>query len=434
MQHSGISKSVALRARFFLPQGIHHKKGFCMKRISLFFIMLLISNYALADSHRFVIASNCLLTNISYQKLAATEKLSLISITPAQIDKLTAQKNKLPNCGSFIDVTLNWKKHARQADNAAATFLIHENPPHESSDYSIQYPKQVNRLLNNLKPTNLSDNLTELTQFEDRYSKSSNGVEAANWFVKQATELTKASGRTDVDIQTLDTDGYLQPSVIIKVGTGDAPAVVIGAHMDTLKKGCDWFGSNCGAKPGADDDGSGSVTVLEALRLVLNSGYEFKHPLYFIWYAAEEQGLVGSQQVVAMVEEKNIPIKAVLHFDLTGYAHKKDMTIWLMRDNTSAALNKFMEDIINTYVKRPIQYTQCGYGCSDHASWNDKGYVTTFAAEAKMENSNPNMHSPQDTIEKLSIEHMTDYAKIATAFAIELAQPKQKYNLSMERK
>jgi leucyl aminopeptidase len=33
------------------------------------------------------------------------------------------------------------------------------------------------------------------------------------------------------------------------------------------------------------------------------------------------------------------------------------------------------------------------------------------------------MHSSADTIEKLSLKHMTDYAKLAVAFATELAEP-----------
>ncbi len=44
-------------------------------------------------------------------------------------------------------------------------------------------------------------------------------------------------------------------------------------------------------------------------------------------------------------------------------------------------------------------------------------------AEAKFENSNPYIHSSQDTMEKLSLEHMTDYAKLGVAFVTELAEP-----------
>ena len=71
-------------------------------------------------------------------------------------------------------------------------------------------------------------------------------------------------------------------------GNSDEPGVVVGAHMDTLS-------SAVSIKPGADDDGSGSVTVLETARSLLSSGMHFKKPLYLIWYSAEELGLIGSQ-------------------------------------------------------------------------------------------------------------------------------------------
>jgi leucyl aminopeptidase len=155
----------------------------------------------------------------------------------------------------------------------------------------------------------------------------------------------------------------------------------------------------------------------------MQSGLTFKNPIYFMWYSAEEEGLVGSQQVVDAFQKEKTPVAAVLHFDLTGYAYKNDPTLWLMRDNTDSDLNKFLEEIIKTYVKRNFKYTACGYACSDHASWHEAGYKTTFAAEAKMEYSNPYMHSSEDTIDKLTLTHMTDYAKIAASFAIELAEP-----------
>lgn len=37
--------------------------------------------------------------------------------------------------------------------------------------------------------------------------------------------------------------------------------------------------------------------------------------------------------------------------------------------------------------------------------------------------SNPFVHSPWDTLDKLSLTHMTDYAKLAIAFAVELGEP-----------
>jgi len=41
-------------------------------------------------------------------------------------------------------------------------------------------------------------------------------------------------------------------------------------------------------------------------------------------------------------------------------------------------------------------------------------------AETRFADSNPNIHTAQDTLDKLSMEHSIQYAKIALSFAVEL--------------
>lgn len=374
--------------------------------------------HAQTSAERIIITPQCLLENTHYSVLAKKQDLALISISQTHINELIKNKKLNPHCGGFKDVTIAWRHHTTDASH----FLTQQTTPAFASTaaFKIKYQKEVNAVLQNLTPNDLWSDLTKLTTLrEDRYADSDNGVVTAYYIKKYAEALASDNNRKDVTISTLDTDGYMQPSVIVKVGDSKKPAVIISAHMDTVEH-------SSTSRPGADDDGSGSVTVLEAMRLLFASGYTFTNPIYFIWYAAEEEGLVGSQQVVEEFQNKKIKVAGVLHFDLTGYAHQNDPTIWLMEDNTDEKLNKFLASIIKTYVKRPIKYTACGYACSDHASWHDAGYKSTIAAEAKMEYTNPYIHSSQDTMDKLSLEHMTDYAKIATAFAIELAEPTQK--------
>ena len=191
--------------------------------------------------------------------------------------------------------------------------------------------------------------------------------------------------------------------------------------MDTLS----YWQYEPGQKPGADDDASGTVTVLEAARTLLASGMQFNKPIYFIWYAAEEDGLLGSRDVVSQFKNKNIPIDAVLQLDMTGYAGKNQSnpTMWLINDYVNQSLTAFLETLINTYVKQPIGHTQCGYACSDHARWTNKQIPAAFPFEAEFGHDNPDVHTSRDTVNNLSLNHMTDFAKLAVAFAVELAEP-----------
>lgn len=282
-----------------------------------------------------------------------------------------------------------------------------ENPYH----YQIQYPNQVNQLMSLLIPHNLISNITTLSNFPSRYANSDDGVSATAW-VRSQIEVF-AEGRNDVTITEVTTSSsYKMNSLVVQIGNANAPAVVIGAHLDTVK---------AKVKPGADDDGSGSATVLELARVLLTSGMQFQKPIYLMWYAAEEEGLYGSKSVVKQFVDNKIPVYAVMQMDMTGWLKNSDRTIWLYDDYTDKTLNQFTEDLITTYVKQPVGHDKCGYACSDNASWDIQGFFATFPYESDKEN--PYMHTKDDTVGTLNLNHMTDFAKLAIAFTVEAAEP-----------
>lgn len=369
------------------------------------------------------IAPNCLLQQIhvSYKTLAHTQTLSLISLRADDVPALIAAKHAPQACGGFKDVSAKISAHHIQLQdkNQAHAFLIQQSTPQPSlshGSYEIRYPNIVNPLIKQINPQNMWNDLGALSNFENRYANSTNGKMTAEWLKTTVETLARNNVRNDVHVYLVKTSGYKQPSVVAKIGESDAPGIVIGAHMDTIV-----MGKN--RQPGADDDGSGTATSLETLRVLLNNGMHFKKPLYFIWYAAEEEGLVGSQDVVADFVDKKIPVDAVLQFDMTGFAYHNETTLWLMTDHVSKPLTDFIEKLANTYVQQPVKRTRCGYACSDHASWSDEGFNAAMPFEAKMGNDNPAIHSTRDTMDKISLSHMTDFAKLGVAFMVELAEP-----------
>lgn len=375
-----------------------------------------------------VVAPKCLLNEVNYNTITFDKSLYLIEVNDEGIYQLiVAKEHQKKLCGGFMDVTPEWQSFNSKLQDApkkAETFLKEYTSfsqpiaKKSTASYAIKHQAQVNQLIGQLNPTNMWANLTALTNFRDRFANSDYGVQAANWIKSQVEAMAASQGRTDVHAYTVATGFYKQPSVVVKIGDSTAPGVVIGGHMDTLSSF--WKGVHL---PGADDDGTGSVTVLETVRALLASGMHFKKPIYFIWYAAEEQGLVGSYYVVNEFKKKNIPVEAVIHFDMTGYAYKNDTTMWLIKDYTNAQLSSYIEQLINAYVKQPVKYTECGYACSDHASWTKGGIAAAMPAEAKFENTNPHLHSAQDTLDKISLSHMTDYLKLSAAFLVEMAEP-----------
>ena len=238
-------------------------------------------------------------------------------------------------------------------------------------------------------------------------------MEAAQWFKDKFDELAKLSHRTDVRSYFIKTGKYKQPSVVTVIGK-DLPgeAVVIGAHIDTLS----------GNKPGADDDASGITVILEVARILLASNFEFKHPIYVIAYAAEERGLVGSGYVVEEFVKQAIPVKAVMQLDQAGYrANSKDNTIWLLTDYVDKKLNKFGAKLLTYYVNIPVSYTRCGYACSDHAVWHQKGFSSFYPSATTLDDDNPFIHTSQDRLEIINLDHMVNFTKLGLAFVIELS-------------
>ena len=60
---------------------------------------------------------------------------------------------------------------------------------------------------------------------------------------------------------------------------------------------------------------SGSVSILEAFRVLAKRGYiPTRGPVEFHWYAAEEAGLLGSQDIAAYKRGQGAKIGAMMEF------------------------------------------------------------------------------------------------------------------------
>jgi leucyl aminopeptidase len=268
--------------------------------------------------------------------------------------------------------------------------LLFVTPILFAAQYEIKYPMQIKKIFNQIQPEIMWNQLRLLTKFPDRSVFHKSGIEAAQWITQQAESL--ASNHADVQVYTVKTKGtdivgtefdYQQPSIILKIGTSNEPAIVIGAHFDTVACS-DESCMKDGPFPGADDNGSGTVALLEAARAILSSNYHFKKPIYFIWYAGEEVGQLGSQAVVNEFRKNQILVDAVLQLDMIGWEYKNDPTMWLHSDKwNDTGLNQFAEKLITFYINRPVKYTSYGIGGSNDFIWSYSGYKAIGPRESE---------------------------------------------------
>jgi Zn-dependent M28 family amino/carboxypeptidase len=96
-------------------------------------------------------------------------------------------------------------------------------------------------------------------------------------------------------------------NVIAETEAGrDDNVVVVGAHLDSVIEG-----------PGINDNGSGSSSILEvAIQMAKVKPF---NTVRFIWFGAEESGLLGSTYYVSQLsEEERADIAVMLNFDMVG--------------------------------------------------------------------------------------------------------------------
>jgi leucyl aminopeptidase len=151
--------------------------------------------------------------------------------------------------------------------------------------------------------------------------------------------------------------------------------------------------------PGADDNASGIASMTEVIRVVMDAGFKPKRTIKFMAYAAEEVGLFGSQEIARNFKKNQTKVMGVLQLDMTLFKGTEDQDIVLISDYTNKEQNKFLGTLIDQYVKVPWGYSECGYGCSDHASWSAYGYPASFPFESKFEDSSPLIHTNADILD-----------------------------------
>ncbi|ESK90772.1 aminopeptidase [Moniliophthora roreri MCA 2997] len=315
----------------------------------------------------------------------------------------------------FFDVTEVYEdeqKFSRTNLAPAATFA---SPSHQLT---------VKPILGTLSISNMEQSLSNLTAFNNRYYNSTTGAQASEWILTRVKDY--AADRPDIAV-SLFKHNWLQSSVIAKIpGTSaSTPVTIIGSHLDSINM----LSPLTGRAPGADDDGTGVVNLMEAFRALVAAEYKPSTPLEFHWYSGEEMGLLGSQDIAMHYKKTGVNVRAMIQFDMTGYFEPgTEELIALEVDDIDEALNTFMREIINSYSTLPAGDDEpCGYACSDHASWNKFRYPSAMAYEAITGNDNHWIHTSEDTTAQsgFSWSHSLEFAKVAVAAAYELTCDEQ---------
>jgi len=196
------------------------------------------------------------------------------------------------------------------------------------------------------------ETFSDTKKFRTRFYKSSSGAASSQWLLEQVGKTINDSGANQHGASVkFFQHPWGQHSIIARIPGKTRKTVVVGSHCDSINPwGPYWL-----AAPGADDDGSGTVTIHEALRTILKSekfkNCEAENDLEFHWYSAEEGGLLGSQAIFSSYERDGRDVVAMLQQDMTGYT--KGTTKPGDRE-VAGLIVDFVDPMLTQFVKQAI--------------------------------------------------------------------------------
>lgn len=185
--------------------------------------------------------------------------------------------------------------------------------------------------------------------------------------------------------------------------------------------------------PGADDNGTGSAALLEAVRLF--SRYRFERTIRVVWFSGEEESLAGSQ---AYVKTNSLDgVVGDINLDMFGYDSTGD-GCFEMHVGTlpqSDVIGQALKQSASLYAPE-LHYDYLTTGAtdrSDHSSFWSKqvGAVALFEnffddnlpGGCQGQDVNPYYHRPADTIDNINADYGFAIVRTALAATADLARP-----------
>ena len=145
----------------------------------------------------------------------------------------------------------------------------------------------------------------------------------------------------DAQVKTIHT-----LNVVAQTARGDPDnCVVLGAHSDSVPEG-----------PGINDDGSGTLSLLEVATHL--TSFDVNNCVRFAWWAAEEEGLVGSDFYAASLSpEENQKIRLFMDYDMMGSPNFAYQIYNATNDESPVGSEELRDLYVDWYEAHDLNYT-----------------------------------------------------------------------------
>jgi len=326
----------------------------------------------------------------------------------------------------------------------------------------------VARAVDTVDKERLRSDLTTLVSFGTRHTRSdtiseTRGIGAARrWLHRRFTEIAvETGGRLQVssEVHAIPAGRRMpEPIELVNVvatlpGSDNDRVIVISGHYDS-RNGSD--ANVTDDAPGANDDGSGTVAVLEAARCIaLTLGDRVpRASIRFAAVAGEEQGLYGSRAMARVDREAGRDVFAMITNDIVGglgggngelnrgtirlfsegipSAELSPQVVGSDNDAPSRQLARVIDELGRHYVPslavqlvfRQDRYLRGG----DHKAFNEQGYAAVRFTDTHEHYDRQHQdvkvvegRQYGDLLEYVDFENLTDVTRLNVAALLSLA-------------
>lgn len=288
---------------------------------------------------------------------------------------------------------------------------------------------QMKAVSSAISATNIQEYLTKLSNKEGqsdekqtRFSGSQGNLEEQAYLIKYFQDLGYEVDTSQTYSYTYGSDQLSSKNIIAKLGGQKTDSFyLVTAHMDST---AERDGSRDPA-PGVDDNGSGTVSVMEIARAFKTANIQPQYSIEFILFSGEEQGLHGSKNYVSRLTSDK-KIKGVMNLDMIGNIDPAgDCVNFYFKPGSGG--NLISDAIVQAGkdTQNPLKIESKGWNMtrSDHAPfWNVGINTAIFGHECKSGADGGVYHSLADKLNAVSVPQIAKAAQAVGAALVKVSQ------------
>ncbi|TMM56298.1 M20/M25/M40 family metallo-hydrolase [Maribacter algarum] len=187
--------------------------------------------------------------------------------------------------------------------------------------------------------------------------------------------------------------------------------VILGAHYDHIGRIEPKDGD--AIANGANDNASGTTTVLELARYFGNAKAN-KRSIIFALFSAEEKGLLGSKHLAKKLKDTGLNLYAMLNFEMVGVPlQDKDYLMYLTGYNLSNLAdisNEYSEQTVAGFLPKAKEYNL--FNRSDNAPFHEIYNVPSHTYSTFDFTNFDHYHQVGDEAEAMDFGHMANVVNV----------------------